>query len=350
MNRQNYYPSVDGLKGIFIFFIVLHNLLPAFPPAGNAGRIIDAIPLTSFISIYGGTLGNGLFFMLSGFLMATGYQNKIRQHSIAFPDFLCKRLRKLYPMYILTNFFMLVLSVLEYGPSGVNLKRVIATALIQLGGGLRMHPYNGPSWFLSSLFLCYMLYFAVSYFTSGKTSYFFSLVSGVLMGCAILAADWDISFLHYQTGMGILNFSIGCIMAEVYPFFRERIPRWLPGACLFTLVVSFYLMLRYGVEIIAGDSQTAFYFLICPMILYLALDSKWICSFLQTKPIQFLGKISLCVYFWHHPIFDAMRNIYRMFGMELTEVYFPLYLLVLVLFCILYNRFAHNRKAASVCT
>ncbi len=347
MNRSRYYPSVDGLKGLLIFLIVLHNLLPSVPAAGTSGRIIDAIPLTSFISIYGGSLGDCLFFMISGFLISTGYKSRLQEHRIAFKDYLWKRLCKLYPMYIISNFAMLILHILEYGPSGINIKRIVFTVLIQFGGGLTEHPYNGPSWFLSALFLCYILYFAACYFSSRPTQYYLLLSSGILLGYALLMDDWQFSLLTAANGMGILNFSIGCVIADLYPQIREKRPNWLPTACFLILGASGYLMLRYGVEIIAGDSKVAFTFLVSPAVLYLALDSKLFRWLLETRPVQLLGRISMCVFFWHFPIFIAMQYLFRQIGLEFTELYFPLYLALLVLFSILHHCITRKKKTVS---
>lgn len=344
MNRPRYYPSVDGLKGLLIFLIVLHNLLPSVPGVGDV-RIIDRIPLTSFISVYGGSLGDCLFFVFSGFLISTGYRNTIREHRIAFAPYLLKRLRKLYPMYILSNLAMLILAVLEYGPSGINLKRIVFTAVMQLGGGLTVHPYNGPSWFLSALFLCYVLYYGISYFARHSTQYSISILLGIICGYAMYLYGGDFPLLCSSNGIGVMNFFIGCVIAEVYPWVRENRPSWLPTACFVILGGSFYLMLRYGIEIIAGNSLIAFAFLVSPLLLYLALDSKWFSRLLETSPIQFLGKISICVFFWHFPLFTAMRLIFQWLGTTFTEVYFPLFLLLLVLLGSLHHR--RSKKKAT---
>lgn len=88
--------ALTGLKGIFIFVIVFYHTLPLTP-------LMDKIPLTSFIHIYGGTLGNYVFFMISGFLICRNYRSRIHQGSISFPQFMKRRLQKLYPFYILSS-------------------------------------------------------------------------------------------------------------------------------------------------------------------------------------------------------------------------------------------------------
>ena len=63
MKKSRTFDAVTGLKGICIILIVFYHTLPQT-------TLIDKIPFTSFIRIYGGNLGNYMFFMISGFLIA----------------------------------------------------------------------------------------------------------------------------------------------------------------------------------------------------------------------------------------------------------------------------------------
>lgn len=328
MSRTRNYPALDGLKGIFMFLIVFNHVLPELPAPTP---ILDAIPLTSFIPKFGGDLGNCMFFMLSGFVMSTGYQNRIRTHEIGFQDYFLKRLCKLYPIYILSNLVMLVLTVLEHGPSGFNLKRIAFTALIQLAGALKAHPYNGPSWFLSALFLCYILYYAITYFAVKPTHYAVSVALAIAIGYSMISGSLNLPFCSTGNGTGIMSFFLGCALKEFYPAISQKYGKWLPAASFFVLALSAFLLLRYGVEIIAGETVVAFAFVICPLTLYLALDGKLVSWFLRSKPLQALGKLSMSVYFWHYPVFTAMRYGYLLLGRELTETQLPFYLVLMFL-------------------
>lgn len=138
MEKSRNYPALTGLKGIFCLVILWFHTLPKTP-------LVNSIPLSSFISKFGGTLGNYIFFMLSGFLIASSYKARISSHSLSFSDYLVKRLRKLYPLYLLSNLVMLLLEVLEYGMSVINLQRIAYTLLLQAGSLDPLRPYNIPS-------------------------------------------------------------------------------------------------------------------------------------------------------------------------------------------------------------
>ena len=64
-------------------------------------------------------------------------------------------------MYALSNIAALLLNVWQYGISAVNLKKIAFTFLLMQGGGLEAgNPYNSPTWFVSALMVCYVVYFA----------------------------------------------------------------------------------------------------------------------------------------------------------------------------------------------
>ncbi len=340
-------PALTGLKGIFIFFIVFFHTLPHTP-------FIEKIPLTSFIGTYGGTLGNYMFFMLSGFLISCGYHQRICEHTISFRDYLVRRLQKQYPLYILSNLVMLILTVWEFGWSGINLKLISFTALLQAGGGLvNTPPYNGPTWFLSALFACYVTYYAIAYYARRPTQYYCAIAAGIVWGYTLYLKQWEIPFCYVQNGNAFMNFFIGCGLAVIYPRMDEKVHRWLPSVALVVLVGSAYLLMRYGVEIIAGDSRTAFGFLICPLILYCSLESKMVSAVLRSKPIVWLGKISASVYFWHFVVYVGFRFLYGQIfpGKAILEpqylCYFVLMLLVSALSWKLSERSASALQASA---
>lgn len=293
MEQKRQLPSLTALKGIFILIIAVHNTLSITPLFSN-------IPGSAFIVLFGGKLGNSMFFMLSGYLISCGYRKRIESHQLSFRDYLVKRLRKLYPMYFITNIAALILAVLQYGMSAINLKKIAFTLLLQNGGGLEnSNPYNSPTWFLSALFVCYIVFYVISYYAKTPTQYSCAVVLGVIWGYTLLQADLSVPFCYSGNGQGFMSFFIGCALAELYPMLDGKNPRWLSLFSILALGAALYLLLRYGVEIICGDVDVAFAFVICPMILYLAMN-KGICEkVLRLKPLVYLGKVSSSIFFWH---------------------------------------------------
>ena len=337
MEKRRSFDGLTGLKGIFIFIIVWFHTLPKTP-------LMDRIPLTSFIGTYGGTLGNYMFFMLSGFLISWGYRERIARGEISFRDFLMRRLRKLYPLYLLSNLVMLAGELVQHGISVINLKRIVLTLLLQNGGGLEtVHPYNGPSWFVSALLVCYMAYYFAAYRAKNQTQYGCLIAFGIIWGYSIAIGGWTPPLSFARCGEGFLNFFLGCALAEVYP----RIPKkkWLQYGALLVLGASGFLLMRYGVEVIAGDSKVAFAFVICPLLLYVACGENLLSRFLGCRPMVYLGRISVSVYFWHYVICDIFDYAHWvLFGEAVGDAAYGVYLIVLVLCSVLSYHFLENGR------
>lgn len=330
MTNQNRIHSLTGLKGIFILFIVLTHTLPNTP-------LIQAIPFSSFIAKYGGHLGNSMFFMLSGYLIALAYKSRIRSKSVAFGDYLLRRLHKLYPMYILSNLAMLFFQILEYGPSALTLEKLAFTVLLQSGGGLGYHvPYNASTWFLSALFVCYIVYYFFAYHAKNSTQYYCMIVFGVIWGYTLIKHCSTIPFCYEGNGRAFLNFFIGCLLSEIYPNLRQNMRKWLHPAGFLILAGSFYMFMRYGVEIIAGSMQTALAFVISPLVLLLASGNGIIAKILEWKPVVYLGNISISIYFWHmvvHSLFCWIFQLPSQFNILSDALYAP-YLVAMFVFSI----------------
>ena len=58
MKEKGYFGTLTSLKGLFILIIVLHNTLAVTP-------LFSGVPGTAFLILFGGSLGNSMFFLLS---------------------------------------------------------------------------------------------------------------------------------------------------------------------------------------------------------------------------------------------------------------------------------------------
>lgn len=297
MDKKGNFQALTSLKGLFILIIALHNTLSVTP-------LFSRVPGVDFLILFGGFLGNSMFYILSGFLLPVGYKDRIQNHGISFKEYLLRRLKKLYPMYILSNAATLLLELLRYGVSAINIQKLVFTILMVRS------PYNHPTGFLCALFACYIAFFAICYYAKTPTQYVCCIAASILAGYMLITLGWDLPYLTPGNGVAFMNFFIGCMLGEVYPLITEKCRRWLQPLLLVLIPLLMYLMLAYGVEIIAGDVKVCFAFVICPMILYLAW-SQGICSrILQFKGFVALGKISSAVFFWHLVLYFAFCDLY----------------------------------------
>lgn len=348
MKLERHFDALTSLRGLFSLIIVLFHTMPV-----DSGSF-SSIPGVSFISQFGGRLGVSIFFILSGFFMSYSYRDRLMAHSISFGPFLAKKLRKLYPLYLITNLAALFLNVIQYGMSGFNLERIALTFLMKLGDGLVGEvPYNGPTWFVCTLFFCYVIFFCLTYYSKSMTQYCCSIVLGIICGHGMINAGLNIPFCTVDNGVGLMNFFVGCALAEIYPKIGEQTHKWLRPATFVTLLFFLYLLHGYGVIIICGDVYTAFALLISPFIIYLALANGLCSKILQWKPFVCLGRFSSSIFFWHWVVYLAFRYFFsRLFPNQNIQgthflIYFVIMMIWSVLFQIIFQKIQSRRHAVS---
>lgn len=340
MNQKEKFHSITALKGIFILVIAFHNAMLITP-------LFDRIPGTAFITVFGGALGNSMFFILSGFLISYSYRARIMSRSLSFKEYLSGRVKKLYPMYLATNIIALIIAILQYGMSAINLKKIVFTFMLQNGGGLgNENPYNSPTWFVSTLFVCYVAYFVLAHYSRSIKHYHYGLTFSIILGYTLMNTALQIPFCYPANGIGLMNFGIGCVLAEVYPLISHKVHRWLRPVSFITVCLLLFLFLRYGTEIICGDINTAFAFVVNPLIFYLAIADGLCSGILRLKPFVCLGQISMFVFYWHLVIYNGFRLVLKcMFpGVPFEEKQFLIYFAIMIIWSALTHIFVQRKK------
>lgn len=139
--KKNYFTEINIARGLTVLFVLLGHSIPDAQTSDTQGIIIK------FIETYCYSFHMALFFMLSGFVSATGIKNKI------FMDELSKKFKRLLIPYffysILTLFLKLIFS--EYANNKFDLKDCWKILFGQ-------NP-NGGIWFLWTLFFVWVLSF-----------------------------------------------------------------------------------------------------------------------------------------------------------------------------------------------
>lgn len=336
MQKKAHLKSLTGLKGLGILVIVLYHTLDP--------QAFGFQSLTGLIKNYGGYLGNYLFFMLSGFVMAYSYQERIMTRSVAFPDFLRSRLIRLYPLYLITNMVMLGIYIATGTGPRLNLEQLLLHLTMQGTGGFSgAVQYNYPTWFVCALLVCYLLYYLLAYRAKNRTHYLVLLTIGMLTGYWLLKTDLAFPYLYRVNGEAYLNFFAGCLLCELVtrkpPIHRTR-RVMVSLACVFTVAA---LMVLTDINAVAGDVRIVFTVMVCAPLIYLALECRPICWLLERKPAEMLGSISASVFFWHVIIENRFTYVWAsQFGLG-YHAYYALYL-VLLLACSTLSCFLLEKK------
>lgn len=94
--RLHYYPALTGLRAVAAYLVFFLHFRPVALHAGWANRIIGQL-----------YVGVGMFFVLSGFLIATRYQGSARLTWAWWRPYLWKRFARIYPIYFILNGWVL---------------------------------------------------------------------------------------------------------------------------------------------------------------------------------------------------------------------------------------------------
>lgn len=219
MTKDNHcFDALVSLRGFFALGIVL------FHTASFFGFERGGPNLWGFACKWGGYFGNCYFFVLSGFLMTHAYRDKIASGSIGFTEFLRKRIKRLYPLYLATNIFMLIYNASVDGFLTYFRPRDMIEILFMACSGWidDIYPWNVPGWFVSMLVLCYILWFFVArLYQKQKDCYCLFMAVAVLWGYTLIVRPMGFPFCYTHDGEGIFSFFMGALLYDVLNKIKE---------------------------------------------------------------------------------------------------------------------------------
>jgi len=112
-----------------------------------------------------GYLATDFFLLLSGFVLAHAYGPSILSGRLGMAQFVLKRLARNYPAHVITlgGLVLMVLAALALGrplshPEQYDWSAIPAHLLLMHGWGLSNGTWNAPTWTVSALAACYVVF------------------------------------------------------------------------------------------------------------------------------------------------------------------------------------------------
>lgn len=331
--------SLDGMRFIAILIIILSHL--EFFGNGSHGYIYtrylhNAQPAVDY------------FFLLSGFGMMLSFarrnDNHQSTHVISVSDsfhFGIRHIRRIYPVYLL---FLLIgipyqiQSMLQFHGLWHTLvvsggEFVLSIFMIQSATGLQRlsHVFNGPAWFLSSLFIIYLLSpnlmrFIQRHFHTGKR-----IVLGLIVNVMLIVVVSGLfMFVEAKSPFDDFNYSspwkrvfyvtLGMFVAMLYLHTRDALQlRYGNMLCWLALALSVVWFLTRN-TVSAGLSLWVYGIdvALCAMVIYsCAIADNSVTRFFSGKGIVWLGgRLSMYLYMSHYLIRMYLDEVFRLFDLR----------------------------------
>eukprot|EP01037_Dinobryon_pediforme_P010847 gene10847-10927_t len=287
------YLALDGLRGVAAVFVVLYHFrVFVFPGAFWFAR-------NGFYAV-------DLFFILSGFIIATNYALRIKTLADA-EIFMLRRLFRVWPLHLA----VLAATCIEHGvrsavfgqPFFDVLHRAVSLPsnilLIHSWGIFTGHTgWNLPSWSISVEMLAYIVFAVVTLrFRLGRGGWAVAVMTGLGAYAAILVVRGTIDAADaIGVVRGLSGFSIGAAISLLRPsplMARLQIP--IVAATLAALLLSDEPWTGLALPLFAA------------LITSLRDDTGVVAWILRTRPFQFLGLVSYSIYLIHASLMLSLK-------------------------------------------
>lgn len=301
--------GITGIRGIIAFIIAyLFHYYSIF------GVLPDTVVwMNCFlgkVSSYGLMMPD-MFFWLSGFLMMYIYHERI-ESGMTFKEYLIPKVIKCQPLVIITAIFTFSLQrvgKLWFGEFplhslGAPYRESIGALLLNLTGlqcGIISNgdtmATNGPSWFVTVLFICYILYYVVVKNIKKLTGQI--LVFALIMICGITCLLLDISFplLYSCVCRGYIGFFGGVLLFQATKYVKKEHIGFLAAVSIGLIIVG----IKLYIPDVSARSFIIVNLLLWPEVLYLGVFCKPIVKILGCRCLEQLGRISMSIFLWNLP-------------------------------------------------
>jgi len=259
--------SIFFLRFLAVMLIVIHHL-PALLPRDPGD--LPLFPVT-------------FFFVLSGFLITLNYRPFTKRKNPL--HFFWNRIASIYPLHLMMFFGCLALYYLRNRP--INIPAAIANIFLAqsyFSSREFYFSFNSVSWFLSSLFLCYLIFACIMY--KPRTSFCIAL------GLSVSSLVCSIMYIEYNEHP---TFSL--IQWLLYVFPPNRLLNFLCGMGAAVLFLRLYTRLKSGIGLIFATLLEA----VSLLVVYDAIFTKTILHF-------FVDSVLLAAPFLRETAFHFINN------------------------------------------
>lgn len=311
-----------GLRGFLVLttalgfhYAMLYGTVPAEGAVGK--KMFDIFYL------FGLTAPN-IFLVMSGYFMYHKYTERIRR-GLGFGEYMLPRIKKIYPLMIFFTIYLFVIEnigKLQLGfyplhADGGELRYSVRSLIVSLLGiqsGLFAEgdtmAVNGPSWFVTTLLLCYSLFFVIVKFCKNqKIERSLYVILGVI-GVIFTFHPVHVPLLYECSARGLLFFFAGVIIHIVADVTGEEKRKIRIGLAAGLIV----LMAAAAVAVNYNDFTVWQTYLAWPCLVCLIIESPPLQKVLALPPLVWVGERSMSVFLGNLPILTTFSWLNLRYG------------------------------------
>jgi exopolysaccharide production protein ExoZ len=320
--------NIQALRGIAVLLVVLFHLVIIEQKYGGSKTI-----LPDFLKF--GMFGVDLFFVISGFVMATITRGKFQNTNQAI-RFLYHRVSRIYPTYWVYSF--LVLGIFFFNPLLVNSSQgnevnVLASFLLIPSETL---PLVMVGWTLIHEMYFYLVLFFILLFNQEKNFYKAMLLWVVVVIVVDVTLELNSPLARLVFNPLTIEFVLGCFLA--IHFYHENYKPFKGGLLLFVALVGFMAAI-YGQNIYhhstgyidpEGWWRILIYGVPSLLIVFSCVNAERN-GFVIHSSLITIGDASYSIYLSHVLTLSAAGRIWGIFSSDLSWGNYVIIVILLVL-------------------
>jgi peptidoglycan/LPS O-acetylase OafA/YrhL len=303
----------------------------------------------------GGTMAVAFFFVLGGFSMTLGYQDKVLQPDFSYKLYLTRRFIKFYPLH-----WLCLLAILPWTLHSFSIKQIpiffINASLLHTWIPDRefYFSFNAVSWYLAdTMFFTVVFPFVFKWIVGASLKVkgfiaFLMTVVYVLVAVTIPEEMYH-AILYISPYIRLMDFVFGILLALSYLELKERQPRaiYKPPLCyivIFSLIVLLVVescLLSENARLIAPVYWIPVALVI--IIASLSEQSGGGQNLLQNKYLLRLGELSFIIFMIHQIILRYCKLLfYTILHLDNDIVYVVLTLVLTILLSLVVEKYLLN--------
>lgn len=280
-----------------------------------------------------------LFFLISGYF-TFNYIQKIRD-GLKFKRFYLHKVLRLLPLVSIAavvDEILLYYYTNVYNFSWFDIKAsiwgmVLDCLGIQVGWSSLNPCVNNPTWYISVLLLCYLVFYYITYWSHRlNVSPYYGYLFMIFVGMGIITYGISIPGFTNETARGYYAFFFGIVF---HKFLSSELMKEIRSAffgCIF-LLITFLMIFQW--DIVSVDINYVLTFIYYPAILVI-LKSRYIANMFKGEFWGKFAEISFNVYVWHSVLQLGIVSIRDIWGVKFN-MNGNISMLCFTLFCFLWG-------------